>query len=56
MVEIIICTFCLKKNIELEAMVYLNENVIICSECIDICNNIILNYRKSKSQFKLVDK
>ena len=44
-----ICSFCGRSSDEVENMVT-GPGVYICSECIDICHNILLEERKNKAK------
>lgn len=39
------CSFCGKKNPEVERMIAGPNGVIICNECIDVCNTIVADER-----------
>jgi len=51
----IACNFCKKYHKEVQCIIELNEEVHICNECIDICINMVVQFRKKQRNFKLIE-
>ena len=48
-----LCSFCKKSADDIIVMIAQNE-LFICNECIEVCNNIILEQRINDLNFKIV--